>query len=336
MSQLVKAQLISTDGGGTIEFMFNPNQLAFNQQINLTKNSGARTGRGLPKVNFAYPEPVILTINDLIFDTYERGESVLKYIKSFQKAVDFAESGAGREKRPPTYVFTWGSQKYIRCFVTKLDYNLTMFLPDGTPVRAKINLTLEEIDESISQPGMSTPKSNASQRQQDSLSSRKARLKSGSGASSPTLSPSPQAAPSASSLTMGGLGGAANAASQAASQASDAASQAANVASQAASQASDAASQAASQASDAALKSPMLLPRRLLKSLMRRLRQLMRRLRLLLKSPMLLPRRLIRLPKLPLKPLMRRLRRRPKLLPKPLMRRPKLLLNLKNEHHETN
>ena len=252
MSQLVKAQLISTDGGGTIEFMFNPNQLAFNQQINLTKSSGARTGRGLPKVNFAYPEPVILTINDLIFDTYERGESVLKYIKSFQKAVDFAESGAGREKRPPTYVFTWGSQKYIRCFVTKLDYNLTMFLPDGTPVRAKINLTLEEIDESISQPGMSTPKSNASQRQQDSLSSRKARLKSGSGASSPPLSPSPQAAPSASSLTTGGLGGAANAASQAASQASDAASQAANAASQAASQAANAASQAASQASDAA------------------------------------------------------------------------------------
>jgi len=199
MSQLVKAQLISTDGGGTIEFMFNPNQLAFNQQINLTKSSGARTGRGLPKVNFAYPEPVILTINDLIFDTYEQNESVLKYIKSFQKAVDFAESGAGQEKRPPTYVFTWGSQKYIRCFVTKLDYTLTMFLPDGTPVRAKINLTLEEIDESTSQPGMSAPTSSSSQRQQDSLSSRKARLKSGSGASSPTLRPSPPAAPSASS-----------------------------------------------------------------------------------------------------------------------------------------
>ncbi|MFP4124759.1 CIS tube protein [Coleofasciculus sp.] len=46
--------------------------------------------------------------------------------------------------------------------MTKLDYNLTMFLPDGTPVRAKINLTLEEIDESTSQPGMSAPTSNAS------------------------------------------------------------------------------------------------------------------------------------------------------------------------------
>ena len=32
-----------------------------------------------------------------------------------------------------------------------------MFLPNGTPVRAKLNLTLEEIDESTSQPGMRTP-----------------------------------------------------------------------------------------------------------------------------------------------------------------------------------
>ncbi|MFP4120990.1 CIS tube protein [Coleofasciculus sp.] len=165
MSQLIKAQLISTDGGGTIDFMFNPNQLAFSQQINLTKSSGARTGRGLPKVNFAYPEPVTLSINDIIFDTYETGENVLRHLKPFEKAVNFAESGEGKEKRPPTYVFTWGSQEYIRCFVTKVDYNLTMFLPDGTPVRVSVNLTLEEIDESVSQPGMGTPQPRASQRQ---------------------------------------------------------------------------------------------------------------------------------------------------------------------------
>lgn len=165
MSQLVKAQLISTDGGGTIDFMFNPSQLAFSQQINLTKSSGARTGRGLPKVNFAYPEPVTLSINDIIFDTYETGENVLRHLKPFEKAVNFAESGEGKEKRPPTYVFTWGSQEYIRCFVTKVDYNLTMFLPDGTPVRVSLNLTLEEIDESVSQPGMGTPQPSGNQRQ---------------------------------------------------------------------------------------------------------------------------------------------------------------------------
>jgi hypothetical protein len=170
---LVKAKLVSTDGGGTIEFMFNPVQLAFRQRINLTKNSGARTGRGLPKVNFAYPDPCTLSIRDIILDTYEEsgGKSVLTHIKQFEKAVNFAESGEGKEKRPPTFVFTWGSQQYIRCFIVEFTYTLTMFLPDGTPVRAKLDLELEEVDESTSQPGMGSPGS--VDRSGDSRASRK-------------------------------------------------------------------------------------------------------------------------------------------------------------------
>lgn len=172
---LVKAQLISLDGGGTINFQFNPNQLAFAAKINLTKDSGARTGRGLPKVNFAYPDPVSLSIKDLIFDTYEQGTSVIPLLSQFEKAVNFAEAGEGREKRPPTYVFTWGSNQYIRCFLTSLNYTLTMFLPDGTPVRAKVDLTLEEIDESTSQPGMSTNQPNQATRASDTRSRRRGR-----------------------------------------------------------------------------------------------------------------------------------------------------------------
>ncbi|AFZ01407.1 hypothetical protein [Calothrix sp. PCC 6303] len=156
---LTKAKLVSSDGGGTIEFMFNPTQLKFSQSISLNKNEGARTGRGLPKVNFAHPQPCTLSIGDIILDTYEQGsnKSVLPYIKQFEKAVNFLEQGCEKDKRPPTYVFTWGNYQYIRCFITNLAYTLTMFLPDGTPVRAKLDLTLEEIDESTSQPGMGTP-----------------------------------------------------------------------------------------------------------------------------------------------------------------------------------
>ncbi|BBD70132.1 hypothetical protein NIES4072_64970 [Nostoc commune NIES-4072] len=157
-SSLVKAKLIACDKGvEDIEFMYNPTQLDFGQSISLNKNPGARTGRGLPKVTFAYPEPCTLNIRDIFFDTYEDGTSVLTYISKFQKAVDFAQAGEGKEKRPPIYIFTWGEQQYIRCFVTSIIYSLMMFLPDGTPVRAKLDLTLEEVDESTSQPGMGTP-----------------------------------------------------------------------------------------------------------------------------------------------------------------------------------
>ncbi|NET55088.1 MAG: hypothetical protein F6K47_02460 [Symploca sp. SIO2E6] len=152
---LVKAQLLSKDGGETIKFMFNPNQLSFSQNINLTKDNGARTKKGLSKVNFAYPEPCSLTIKDIVFDTYEDGTNVLSYLKPFAKAVYFAEGGEGKEKRPPTYIFVWGKQDYLNCFLTSLNYTLTLFLPDGTPVRAKVDLTLEEIDEPVEKPSMS-------------------------------------------------------------------------------------------------------------------------------------------------------------------------------------
>jgi len=155
---LAKAQLISSDGGGTIKFLFNPTQLTFSHKINLTQNRGARTGRGLPKVDFGYPEPCILNIRDIVFDTYEEkgNKSVIVYIQQFEKAMSFLDQGSNQKKRPPTYIFTWGDCQYIRCFITDLSYTLTMFLPDGTPVRAKLDLTLQEIDESTSQPGMGT------------------------------------------------------------------------------------------------------------------------------------------------------------------------------------
>ncbi len=59
---------------------------------------------------------------------------MMTYVKKFEKAVTFAKSGDAKGNHPPTYVFTWGKQKYIRCFVTELSYTLTMFFADGTPV----------------------------------------------------------------------------------------------------------------------------------------------------------------------------------------------------------
>ncbi|MFM7599951.1 MAG: hypothetical protein ACKO7R_01945, partial [Pseudanabaena sp.] len=40
----------------------------------------------------------------------------------------------------------WGQTQYLKCFVKSLDYDLTMFLADGTPVRAIVGMTLEEVD----------------------------------------------------------------------------------------------------------------------------------------------------------------------------------------------
>ena len=147
MSTLVKAKLIAQSGGSDIEFMFNPTELSFTRNLKLNCPDGARTDDGLPKITFGAPEAMSLNLNGLIFDTYESGENILdKHIQKLCEAVEFVD---GKE-RPPMYIFAWGKQDYLRCFVQSLTYRLTMFLPDGTPVRASVDLTLQQIGETTS------------------------------------------------------------------------------------------------------------------------------------------------------------------------------------------
>ena len=146
MTQLQKARLVPVDPVSPIEFMFNPTELSFEESVETADNPGARTQTsGKPKVSFSNIKPSKVTITNIIFDTYEDGTDVVgKYIAPFKQAVKFVP---GLE-RPPLYTFTWGQVYLRRCFVESLNYKLTMFMPSGTPVRARIDtLTLKEADE---------------------------------------------------------------------------------------------------------------------------------------------------------------------------------------------
>ena len=160
-----KAKLIAIDGGEDIEFMFNPSQLSFSRSISLEQAQGSRTEEGQNKVSFKHPNPYSLKISNIIIDTYEENKSVLDYIKKFKKAVEFATSGEGQTKRPPIYLFTWGDNNYLRCFVKTFSFKLTMFLSDGTPVRASIDLDLEQVEKPNPTAGQGTPNPSNNQRQ---------------------------------------------------------------------------------------------------------------------------------------------------------------------------
>jgi hypothetical protein len=170
---LVKAILKSDDGVPAIEFMFNPAELAFEGMVETAENPGARTeDTGQPKVSFANVKAYTVTINQVLFDTYEQETDVVKrYIEPFRRAVQFAQG----KQRPPIYTFIWGQQVHLRrCFVEKLSYKLTMFLPDGTPVRAVIdNLTLKEADDPKPNGSLAAQAPSTSDRQQDSIQNRR-------------------------------------------------------------------------------------------------------------------------------------------------------------------
>lgn len=174
---LVKATLISNDGVPPIEFMFNPTELVFEGGVETSESPGARTeDKGTPKVSFSHVKANKVTINKILFDTYEDGEDVVKqYIEKFRKSVEFVK---GKE-RPPIYQFMWGKQVYLRrCFIDQLNYKLTMFLPDGTPVRAVIDsLTLKEADEPQENGPLNAQRQPKVDRQRDSLPNRKSSSK---------------------------------------------------------------------------------------------------------------------------------------------------------------
>lgn len=144
MQPLEKAKLVRHDGDAeTITFMFNPTEISFTRTSSWTSDPGNRGESLLPKVNFSGVEPYKFTLSKLLFDTYETKDSVVeKYIRNIKKGV---EAPDGENQRPPVYIFTW-REKYFHCVMTSLSYNLTMFLSDGTPVRALVDISLQEVD----------------------------------------------------------------------------------------------------------------------------------------------------------------------------------------------
>ncbi len=155
---LEKAILIHQpqDDSKNIEFMFNPNELVFEHSMEFNESQGARTERGYPKISFAYRNPCVLSISNILFDGYEQGESVAGYLNKLIQSVYFADSGEAKNKRPPFYIFAWGNKQYFTCFVEKLTYRLSRFLEDGTPVQAVVDLTLRKVDEANVQGGTSS------------------------------------------------------------------------------------------------------------------------------------------------------------------------------------
>jgi Contractile injection system tube protein len=147
--KIEKVALIPLDGGKKLEFMFNPPDLSFTRKSNYTWSTGARDESGEPKTSFTSPSPCMLTLSQIPFDTYEEGDNVLdKYINDFKKTVMFKEKGKEAKQRPPIYKLKWGKQIYFSaCVITSLTYHLTMFLRDGTPVRAMLSLTIQEVDD---------------------------------------------------------------------------------------------------------------------------------------------------------------------------------------------
>jgi LysM repeat protein len=142
-------KLVDEEG---IEVCFNPNEYSLEKSVNHTPEKAKADAKQL---EFTETSAMTLSVT-LKFDTYEERVSVReKYTKKIEKltmmrgeADQVKDSASKKEVTPPVILFMWGKFKF-KGVIASLTQKYTMFLSDGTPVRAECTLSIREAADNV-------------------------------------------------------------------------------------------------------------------------------------------------------------------------------------------
>jgi len=127
---------IQLASGKKIPVRFNPTQYSL-EKSNQIAEIGI-PGLSSPILQYVHGNNRTLTM-DLFFDTYEERKDVTEYTNKIYGLLGIEEE----THVPPICTFTW-SKFTFRCVVQRVSGQFTLFLADGTPVRAKLSVTFKE------------------------------------------------------------------------------------------------------------------------------------------------------------------------------------------------
>lgn len=151
-SRLTKALIYKHDKNGRINredpirVLFNPNSYSIDKSNHFANMS--IPGRQSPLLQFIKGDSEILTL-ELFFDTYTYylSEDVRTYTNKIMNLLKID----GEIHAPPICSFVWGKhgidKPYFTGVIEHATITYTMFIEDGTPVRAKLNLTLRQFQQ---------------------------------------------------------------------------------------------------------------------------------------------------------------------------------------------
>jgi hypothetical protein len=133
---LEKAKIQDTDKNKTYEVLFNPKEYTIQKSVQWEPHKAP--GLDLPEQEFTSGNPAVLSV-ELFFDTYEDKSSVKdKTDEIYGLALVNPD-----KHRPPLVMFSWGDVTF-KGVIESLSVRYTMFLNDGKPCRAVINLSIKE------------------------------------------------------------------------------------------------------------------------------------------------------------------------------------------------
>jgi nucleoid-associated protein YgaU len=147
---LPKAQIMNIDHPGkAIECMFNPKEYSIAKKNNWNANKSK--GTNVPKQQYGGGNPATLTMQ-LFFDTYAGAKGSrdvrAEYTDKIWKLAEVDERLKDRtttRSRPPRVRFQWGPAWSFEAVITSITQKFTLFASDGTPVRATLDVTFQQI-----------------------------------------------------------------------------------------------------------------------------------------------------------------------------------------------
>ncbi len=147
MSSLEKALLTNMVTGDRIPVMFNPEEYSLNKDINYAQTGVP--GLSAPILQFVHGNMQTLEM-ELFLDTYEahrNGSRTLNAkgadVRTLTRKITDLMNIDATTHAPPVLLFTWASLSFT-CVLARANQRFVMFLPDGTPVRARLQVSFHE------------------------------------------------------------------------------------------------------------------------------------------------------------------------------------------------
>ena len=127
---------IEPEGQGRFEILFNPTQYSVEKANQIAE--AAIPGLQAPVLQYVHGNTRTLSV-ELFFDTYEEGADVRTHTNRIYKLLEIDPD----THVPPICNIGWGGFSF-RCVADHVSGRFALFLPDGTPVRAFLNVTFKE------------------------------------------------------------------------------------------------------------------------------------------------------------------------------------------------
>lgn len=141
---LEKAVITNVDTGEDFEVIFNPEEYTINKDNNFAQI--AVPGLQSPLLQFVNGNLKTLEM-ELLVDTYEShkagGRLISRDVRDVTRRISGLLDINPETHAPPVLLFTWGSL-VLYCVLARVSEKFIMFLPDGIPVRARLNVTFNE------------------------------------------------------------------------------------------------------------------------------------------------------------------------------------------------